>query len=62
MIEAVNEAMVVMIEGTPVSMDARLSKIGELVLAIRRDLLRRTLTRKTALSCNDYKGHISPGV
>lgn len=61
-IKAANEAMAVMIEGTSVPMDQRLHRIGELVVAIRHDLLRRTLTSKTALGANDYHGHISPGV
>ncbi len=60
-IRAANEAMVVMVEGTQVPMDERLSKIGELVLAIRRDLLRRTLTNETSLRPSEYMGHISPG-
>lgn len=61
-IKAANAAMGVMVEGVQVSMDQRLNRIGELVLAIRRDLLRRTLTRETTLRASDYNGHIAPGV
>lgn len=59
-IRAANSAMEVMAEGTAVPMEQRLEKIGEFVLAIRCDLLRRTLTRKTGLQASDYV-HIAPG-
>jgi PAS domain-containing protein len=59
-IRAANSAMEVMVEGTTVPMGERRERIGEFVLAIRRDLLRRALTRKTALVAADYV-HVSPG-
>lgn len=59
-IKAANAAMDVMKEGTTIAMEQRLQRIGDFVLAIRRDLLRRTLTRRTELRAEDYV-HISPG-
>lgn len=59
-IRAANAAIEVMVEATTVPMDARRERIGEFVLAIRRDLLRRNLTRRTALRATDYV-HVSPG-
>ncbi len=59
-IRAANCAMDVMVEGTTVPMEQRRLRIGEFVLAIRRDLLRRTLTRGTDLKAEDYV-HVSPG-
>lgn len=59
-IRAANAAMEAMVEETSVPMEERLERIGEFVLEIRRDLLRRTLTRKTALTAKDYV-HVSPG-
>lgn len=60
-IKAANEAMEVMVEGTIVPMEERLERIGRLVVAIRLDMLRRTLTSSTTLAARDYKAHISPG-
>lgn len=59
-IRAANAAMEVMIEGTTIPMEQRRLRIGEFVLAIRRDLLRRTLTRGTGLQAGDYV-HVAPG-
>lgn len=59
-IRAANYAMKVMVEGTTVPMEQRRLRISEFVLAIRRDLLRRTLTRDTNLKAEDYV-HIAPG-
>jgi hypothetical protein len=59
-IRAANLAMEGMAEGTQLPNDERLRRIGDLVLAIRRDLLRRTLTSKTNLTPEDFR-HISPG-
>jgi hypothetical protein len=59
-IRAANAAMEVMVEGTTLPNEIRLQRIGEFVLAIRRDLLRRNLTRHTALGASDFV-HISPG-
>ena len=60
-VRAANSAIEVMVEGTTIPMEQRLQRIGELVVAIRRDLLRRTLTRRTSLTASDYVGHIAPG-
>jgi len=49
-----------MVENTTGPMEARRERIGEFVLAIRRDLLRRNLTRHTELQAADYV-HIAPG-
>ena len=57
---AINKAMSGMIDGTNIPMEKRLEQIGELVVAIREDLLRRTITKKTKLSAKDYQ-HINPG-
>ena len=59
-IKAANLAMEGMIENSALPNDERLQRIGSLVIAIRRDLLRRTLTQGTALSPEDYV-HIAPG-
>ena len=59
-IKAANLAMEGMVEGTQLPNSDRLQRIGDLVLAIRRDLLRRTLTSKTSLTHEDFK-HINPG-
>jgi PAS domain-containing protein len=59
-IRAANRAMEGMVEDTPLPMDERLRRIATLVLEIRKDLLRRTLTQRTELTANDYS-HISPG-
>lgn len=59
-ITAANAAIHATKEGTTISNDERLKIIGALVLAIRRDMLRRTLVRKTKLSPDDYI-HMSPG-
>lgn len=59
-IKAANFAMDGMIENSPLPNDERLRRIGLLVLAIRRDLLRKTLTTSTGLSQTDYV-HIMPG-
>ena len=60
-IRAANAAMDVMKEGTTAPMDQRWTILGEFVLAIRRDLLHRTFTRKTELRPEEYV-HIDPGV
>ena len=57
---AANLAMEGMVAGTSLPNDERLERIGKLVIAIRRDLLRRTLTQKTAPTPKDYV-HIAPG-
>ncbi len=59
-IRAANEAMDIMKEGTIISMDKRLEILGRFVLAIRKDLLKRTLTKRTNLDPKDYM-HMSPG-
>lgn len=59
-IRAANAAMEVLVEGTTAPMEQRHQRIGQLVLAIRKDLLRRTLTTRTELRDTDYI-HISPG-
>ncbi len=59
-IKAANAAMDVMVEGTTVPMEQRRQILGEFVLAIRRDLLRRRLTKDTSLSSSDYR-QIMPG-
>ena len=59
-IRAANLAMEGMVEGTQLPNEERLERIGDLVLAIRRDLLRRTLTRSTALTHKDFR-HVHPG-
>lgn len=59
-IKAANFAMEGMVEGTPIPNDERLRRIGVLVIAIRRDLLRRTLTSKTDLTPADF-AHVMPG-
>ena len=59
-IRAANLAMEGMVEGTSLPNDERLERIGKLVIAIRRDLLRRTLTQRTELTPKDYV-HIAPG-
>ncbi|HRK76954.1 MAG TPA: hypothetical protein PLQ95_00310 [Thiobacillus sp.] len=59
-IKAANLAMEGMVEGTHLPNEERLQRIGDLVLAIRRDLLRRTLTSKTALTHEDFR-HVTPG-
>lgn len=59
-IKAANSAMEVMVEGTALPMEQRRERIGEFVLAIRRDLLRRTVTKRTNLRAADYV-HIAPG-
>ena len=59
-IMAANAALDVMKEGTTVPMENRLLLLGEFVLAIRRDLLRRTLTKDTSLRAEDYF-QIMPG-
>ena len=59
-IKAANAAMDVMKEGTTVPMEKRLQILGEFVLAIRRDLLHRTVTKGTSLRPQDYV-HIMPG-
>jgi len=59
-IKAANFAMEGLVENTPLHNDERLRRIGLLVIAIRRDLLRRTLTRRTTLTPADFS-HIRPG-
>jgi len=59
-IKAANSAIFAMQKGVTISMEERRKIIGGFVLAIRRDLLRRTLVRKTNLGPEDYK-HVSPG-
>ena len=59
-IRAANAAMAVMVEGTTVPMERRLHVLGDFVLTLRRDLLRRKVTRKTALAPDDYV-HIAHG-
>ena len=59
-IKAANLALEGLVEGTQIPNNERLQRIGELVLAIRRDLQRRTLTSKTALTHKDFR-HITPG-
>ena len=59
-IRAANLAMEGMVEGTQLPNEKRLQRIGDLVLAIRRDLLRRTLTNSTTLTHKDFR-HINPG-
>lgn len=59
-IRAANEAMNVMKEGTTISMDKRLEILSKFVLAIRKDLLKRTLTKRTNLDPKEYI-HMNPG-
>lgn len=59
-IKAANLAMEGMVEGSPLPNDERLRRVGLLVIAIRRDLLRRTLTRQTSLTPADF-AHVMPG-
>lgn len=59
-IRAANLAMEGMVEGTQLPNDTRLERIGNLVMAIRRDLLRRTLTSRTKLTHIDFR-HVKPG-
>lgn len=59
-IHAANAAIHATKNGATISMDDRLKIIGTLVLAIRRDMLRRSLVRKTKLAPEDYL-HVSPG-
>lgn len=59
-IRAANLAMEGMVEGTSLPNEERLERIGNLVLAARRDLLRRTLTSSTDLTHEDFR-HITPG-
>ena len=59
-IKAANSAIFAMQKGVTISMEERRNIIGRFVLAIRRDLLRRTLVRKTNLRPEDYV-HVSPG-
>ena len=57
---AINEAMTGMIENTNIPMDKRLEKIGHLVMAIRQDMLKRTIAKSTKLTAKDFQ-HINPG-
>ena len=57
---AINDAMSVMVEGIDTPMEKRLEKIGQLVIAIRQDMLNRTIAKSTKLSASDFK-HINPG-
>lgn len=59
-IRAANRAMEGMIENSPIPNDERLRRVGEMVIAIRQDLLRRTLTKNTELLPQDFV-HITPG-
>lgn len=59
-IKATNAMILASGEGSTIPMEERWRIVGGLVLAIRRDLLRRRLVRKTNLRPEDYV-HVSPG-
>jgi len=59
-IQAMNNMIHATKEGAIIEMDRRLEIIGELIIEIRKDLLKRDLTNKTNLSPKEYI-HVSAG-
>jgi hypothetical protein len=59
-IKAANEALEIMRQGSTVPMDQKHLILGNFVLALRRDLLSRKLTKRTELRSEDFM-HMAPG-